>query len=142
MFSLYNTHKKQITKNKRVARTVSACAPDAEAQQVPFVPLHHFDRAVQCATWGYPSEGAYYRDASCVDAIFAVRIPVFALHAVDDPIAIDEGVPYQGIKQNPYIVMCATNGGGHLGWFEPGGGRWHWKPVCGVSSYTSIIDQS
>ena len=93
--------------------------------------LHEFDREVQCATWGYPTEGAYYRDASSVDAVLAIRIPVFCLHAKDDPIAADEAVPYDEVKLNAYVVLCVTSGGGHLSWFEFGGGRWHAKPAAG-----------
>lgn len=43
-------------------------------------------RDVQGPTWGYPTEGAYYRDASCADSVLAVRIPLFAIHAEDDPV--------------------------------------------------------
>lgn len=79
---------------------------------------------VQCPTWGYPSEGSYYRDTSCVDAVAAIRTPVLALHAEDDPVCLDVAVPYHLIETNPYLVICATTIGGHLGWFEMGGGRW------------------
>lgn len=48
--------------------------------------LFEFDREVQCPTWGYPTEGAYYRDASSTDALLAVRIPYFCVHAEDDPV--------------------------------------------------------
>ena len=44
-------------------------------------------------------------------------------------IAVDEAVPYEEIKQNPYVVMCSTSTGGHLSWFEVGGTRWFSKPV-------------
>jgi predicted alpha/beta-fold hydrolase len=92
--------------------------------------LHEFDRAVQCPTWGYPTEGAYYRDASSSDAVLAVRVPMLAIAAKDDPIAFDEGVPYEEIRQNPFVVICTTSGGGHLGWFEFGTGtRWNVRPV-------------
>jgi predicted alpha/beta-fold hydrolase len=37
-------------------------------------------------TWGYPTEDAYYRDASCADGIMAIRIPFFAISAADDPV--------------------------------------------------------
>ena len=40
-------------------------------------------------TWGYPTEGAYYRDASSVDSLLAVRIPLFAIHAEDDPVRFE-----------------------------------------------------
>lgn len=43
-------------------------------------------RYVQCPTWGWPTEGAYYRDASSVDAVYDIRIPVLAIHAEDDPV--------------------------------------------------------
>lgn len=41
-----------------------------------------------------------------------------------------EAIPFQEIKQNPYTVLCTTSMGGHLSWFELGGGRWHAKPIC------------
>jgi len=49
--------------------------------------LHEFDRDVQGPTWGYPTETAYYRDSSSVDSLLAVRIPLFAISAKDDPVS-------------------------------------------------------
>ena len=46
------------------------------------------DREVQAPTWGYPTEGAYYRDASSCDSVLAVRIPLFAINAKDDPVSL------------------------------------------------------
>ncbi|KAL1898373.1 hypothetical protein Cpir12675_001918 [Ceratocystis pirilliformis] len=92
--------------------------------------LYEFDREIQPKTWGYPTESAYYRDASSSDAVTSICIPVLAVHAKDDPIAADEAMPYPEIATNPYTVMLATSLGGHLGWFEVGGGRWFTKPVC------------
>ncbi|CAI4213781.1 unnamed protein product [Parascedosporium putredinis] len=91
--------------------------------------LYEFDRAVQCPLWGYPTEDAYYRDASSTDAILAIRIPFLAIHATDDPIAVDEAVPYNEFKANPYTVLTTTSLGGHLCWFEVGGSRWFSRPV-------------
>ncbi|KAB5563173.1 Alpha/Beta hydrolase protein [Coniochaeta sp. 2T2.1] len=97
--------------------------------------LYEFDRAVQTVTWGYPTEDAYYRDAGCADAVMAIRIPFFAISAADDPIAVDEAVPKEEMKQNPYTVLCSTSLGGHLSWFEIGGGRWHAKPITNFLKY-------
>ncbi|KAK5118620.1 hypothetical protein LTR85_008085 [Meristemomyces frigidus] len=119
MRALFDTHKEQILKNKSLS--------EERISRLKY--LHEFDREVQCATWGYATEGAYYRDASSADTVFAIRIPFFAIHAEDDPIAFNEAVPYEEIRQNPYTVICATSGGGHLSWFELGGGRWHAKPA-------------
>jgi len=44
-------------------------------------------RELQGPTWGYPTEGAYYRDASSCDSLLAVRIPLFAINAEDDPVS-------------------------------------------------------
>lgn len=41
----------------------------------------------RCPTWGYPTVYAYYRDASSVDAILAIRIPFLAINAIDDPVS-------------------------------------------------------
>lgn len=76
----------------------------------------------------------------------AVRIPLFAIHAEDDPvclaaqllpglyankvqISVREALPFQEFRQNPFAVLCTTSLGGHLSWFEFGGGRWFAKPV-------------
>lgn len=79
----------------------------------------------------------------------AVRIPLFAINAEDDPvsslviregrlkpaltavskIAAPEAFPLDEFKRNPYTVLCTTSKGGHLAWFESQGGRWFVKPV-------------
>ncbi|KEY71582.1 hypothetical protein S7711_06043 [Stachybotrys chartarum IBT 7711] len=92
--------------------------------------LNEFDRAVQCPSWGYPTEGAYYRDASSSDAVMSIRIPFVALHATDDPIAVKEAIPYEEFRQNPNTVLITTSLGGHICWFEVGGGRWHPRPIA------------
>jgi predicted alpha/beta-fold hydrolase len=98
--------------------------------------LYEFDRAYQCPTWGYPTEDAYYRDASSVDSLLGVRIPLLALNSEDDPISVKMGLPYLEAKKNPYTVLCTTSLGGHIGWFEIGGGRWHGKPVSTINCPT------
>ncbi|KAK5660130.1 hypothetical protein OQA88_13599 [Cercophora sp. LCS_1] len=102
--------------------------------------LYEFDREVQTVTWGYPTENAYYRDASSSDAVLAIKIPYLAISAEDDPIAVQEAIPYQEIEHNPNTVLCATSLGGHLSWFELGGGRWHTRPICNFlqSMYNEI----
>ncbi|KAF2858454.1 AB-hydrolase YheT [Piedraia hortae CBS 480.64] len=120
MKKLFLTHREAILSNN----------PEISEERVMKLRyLHEFDREIQGPTWGYPTESAYYRDASSCDVLLDIRVPTLALHAKDDPIAADAGVPYQEIERNPYIVLAASAGGGHLGWFELGGGRWHVKPV-------------
>ncbi|GAB1217221.1 hypothetical protein ATERTT37_006457 [Aspergillus terreus] len=116
---LFEAHVDAVSKNPRINVE--------EVRSITY--LHEFDRAVQCASWGYPTEGAYYRDAASIDTMLNIRIPFFVVQAEDDPIASANALPWQEIKQNPYGVMMTTSWGGHLGWFELGGDRWFVKPV-------------
>ena len=63
---------------------------DREVQLVTsshILPLQDMaDRSSRCPLWGYPTEDAYYRDASSTDAVLAIQIPFLAIHAVDDPV--------------------------------------------------------
>lgn len=78
MKKLIEIHAQQVTKN-----------PKLDLERIRKVKyLHEFDREVQGPIWGYPTEGAYYRDASSVDALLAARIPLFAINAVDDPVSV------------------------------------------------------
>jgi predicted alpha/beta-fold hydrolase len=118
MKKLFEEHVEQVSKNPRI---------DLEAVRKTRY-LHEFDRELQGPTWGYPTEGAYYRDASSCDSLLAVRIPLLAIHAEDDPIASQEAVPLEEFKKTPWAVLLSTSLGGHLSWFESGGGRWFAKP--------------
>lgn len=125
MKKLFERHVDQISKNPMI---------DVEKVRSATY-LFEFDRYVQGPTWGYPTEGAYYRDASSIDASMGIRIPLLAIHAEDDPVVCDEVLPIEEVKVTPYIVLCTTSLGGHLGWFESGGGRWFVKPVCLLLSF-------
>ena len=79
--------------------------------------------------------------------MLGIRIPFLAISALDDPvsitlldkleldadlcpqIAVYDAIPFQEFTQNPYTVLLTTSLGGHLSWFEVGGGRWHPRPV-------------
>lgn len=76
MVRLVELHAEEICKNPKIDME--------EVRKVKY--LHELDRAVQGPTWGYPTEGAYYRDASSVDSMLAARIPLFAINAADDPV--------------------------------------------------------
>ncbi|KAI9786883.1 MAG: hypothetical protein M1839_005114 [Geoglossum umbratile] len=129
MKKLFELHVEEISKNPRINVE--------KVRNVTY--LHEFDRVVQGPSWGYPTEGAYYRDASSSDSVLAVRIPLFVIQAEDDPIAVREAIPFEEIKQNPYVVLCTTSGGGHLSWFKLGGERWFTKPITGF--FTKMAEE-
>ena len=49
--------------------------------------------ALQCPAWGYPTEGAYYRDAASTDAMLSIRIPFLSVQAEDDPVSHPPPLP-------------------------------------------------
>lgn len=77
LMGLYERHKEQMLKNTGIKKEA--------VEQCKY--LYEFDRHVQCPTWGYPTEGAYYRDAQSVDALVAVRVPFLGINAEDDPVS-------------------------------------------------------
>ncbi|KAK0661752.1 putative esterase [Lasiodiplodia hormozganensis] len=117
MRRLFDRHAEEIAKNPNI--------DDEEVRNCTY--LYEFDRAVQCGSWGYPTERAYYRDASSCDSMLAIKIPFLAINAEDDPISVKEAIPFGEFKQNPYAVLCSTSLGGHLSWFQSNGDRWFAK---------------
>ena len=76
MLALFERHREQLLKNKDIdVETVEKCKY-----------LYEFDRHIQCPSWGYPTEGAYYRDSQSADALLAVKIPFLGINAEDDPV--------------------------------------------------------
>ncbi|KAF4977640.1 hypothetical protein FZEAL_5862 [Fusarium zealandicum] len=100
--------------------------------------VNEFDRLTQCPLWGYPTEYAYYRDASSTDSILSIKIPFLAVHSTDDPIAVKEAIPFEEFQQNPNTILLTTSLGGHLCWFETGGGRWFPKPVANFLNHLAF----
>ncbi|KAI0637069.1 AB-hydrolase YheT [Trametes polyzona] len=73
----------------------------------------------------------YYKAASSHKVLGTIRVPFLAVNSADDPIASNMPI---GVADNGWVVLCLTQGGGHLGWFEAGKhfgqlDRWIRKPV-------------
>lgn len=87
MLKLFERHVEQIAKN-----------PKIDVERIRSVKyLHEFDREIQGPTFGYPTETAYYRDSSSADPLLAVRIPLFAINAVDDPVSYPRIITHRDV---------------------------------------------
>ena len=82
---------------------------------------------MQGPTWGYPTEGAYYRDASSCDPLLAVRVPLFAINANDDPVRLIARILF--LTALTLITDSFQRGASSSGI--------HAKPLCG-SLYDSL----
>lgn len=83
--------------------------------------------------WEFKDAWDYYTQVSSSRFLDRLRIPVLGINALDDPIMGIVGLPIEEARKNPWLVLAATESGGHMGWFEkrPDGklGRWYVKPV-------------
>jgi predicted alpha/beta-fold hydrolase len=96
-----------------------------KAQKKPTPKLiYEFDDIYTAPFFGFDSAHDYYRLASSIHRLTAVRTPTLILNSLDDPVVSGQGIPYSEVKNNPYTIMATTDVGGHLGWFQPGGNRW------------------
>ncbi|CAM1508286.1 Fc.00g051340.m01.CDS01 [Cosmosporella sp. VM-42] len=124
------THREELQKNTKI---------DYDAV-MNITYLNEFDRLIQCPTWGYPTEFAYYRDSSSVDSLLAIKIPFLGIHSTDDPskIAVREAIPYEEFQLNPNTILLTTSLGGHLCWFQMGGGRWFTQPIANFLNHLAF----
>ena len=87
--------------------------------------LRQFDDLYTAPRWGYADALDYYRQASAVSRIGAVRLPTYILTARDDPfVAV---APFEAVPMPPSVELHITAHGGHLGFLgrdETGGVRW------------------
>lgn len=78
--------------------------------------IRDYDEAITIHSFGWPSVDAYYQGASCDQRLSNVRIPLLAVQAEDDVLALAEAIPEEVMRSNPHCILVRTPGGGHLGW--------------------------
>ncbi|KAF8308724.1 Alpha/Beta hydrolase protein [Cantharellus anzutake] len=84
----------------------------------------------------FPTVQDYYVWSSAHECLETIRIPFLTMNALDDPIVAE--IPLHKAGLSPWVGMCTTKNGGHLGWFQGGGflGRggppekWNVQPVA------------
>jgi predicted alpha/beta-fold hydrolase len=87
--------------------------------------LRQFDDLYTAPRWGYTGALDYYRQASALPWIPAIRVPTFILTARDDPFVAVE--PFQTLPALAAVEVHICEHGGHLGFLGCdgiGGVRW------------------
>lgn len=96
---------------------------ELEAQGIDFSQVSQsksyseFDSSFTAKVNGFPDSDEYYAVASSAGHLHNVKIPVFALSSLDDPIISYEGIPFNEFLTNDNLILMTTNYGGHVGWF-------------------------
>ncbi|KAJ2778526.1 hypothetical protein H4R18_004552 [Coemansia javaensis] len=88
------------------------------------------DNALTARAYGFKDCWEYYAACSSTDFIERIRCPFLAINALDDPIALPEGLPMDQIAKNPRAAIALVAHGGHIGFFSGLSARmWHLQPV-------------
>lgn len=127
LLALVEKHQSVLTKDDTYSK-----AYDTYAAQIKT--SWDFDEYITGPMFGYRDARDFYKDASSLQRIHAIRTPYIALSSHDDPIVgpITEFLAPE-FKRNPYTLLIETSTGGHIGWLtNTRGARWYSDPVCSL----------
>jgi len=80
--------------------------------------LKDFDSLFTCKIFGYDHVDDYYNDASSINYLSRIRVPVLMVQATDDPIVSEHVLPKEHSQQNPNLIFLLSKRGGHVGFPE------------------------
>jgi len=76
--------------------------------------IRDFDERFTSMANGFADANDYYYRSSSVRVIDQIRIPTLIIHAVDDPFIPFEPMRQATFRENPYLLLIATERGGHV----------------------------
>ncbi|MEO1166865.1 MAG: alpha/beta fold hydrolase [Chloroflexota bacterium] len=79
--------------------------------------LREFDDAITAPLHGFADAHDYYARSNSVNFLPDIQRPTLLIRAEDDPF-FNPDIPYDIIRQNPYLVEGFTAHGGHVGFIE------------------------
>jgi predicted alpha/beta-fold hydrolase len=109
-------HKDFVLRLKQRVRTKHRLFPDhfdiSDLDKIHT--LKEFDDRYTSRAHGFDGVDDYYYRASSLRVIDRIRIPTLIIHAEDDPFIPFAPLRDEVIKNNPYILLIATQQGGHV----------------------------
>ena len=108
------------------------------------------DTRLVCKYHGYDTVHDYYEDMSAggsgdargLRRLGGTRIPLLAVHAVDDPIAIYEVALADEVAKTDHVMLLATKHGGHIGWptgMFPSRNRWNFMVDIAMEFASEVV---
>ena len=77
--------------------------------------IRDFDNSWIAPVFGFDDAEDYYAKTSAANRLADIEIPVFALHAHDDPFIIPDCVPKTAFDSAKNVTLGVTERGGHVG---------------------------
>lgn len=103
-----------------------------------FKAIHEFDDLYTAPSLGFKNAMEYYRAASSINRAGNIKVPLLSLNSKDDPVVGPDAVPFELLEQNPNILQCETDLGGHLAFLDSN------KDSCltrGVAEFFNTFDE-
>ena len=105
--------------------------------------VEQFDNAYVAPHFGFADANDYYARASSLPYISRIRIPTLIIHAKDDPFIPFEPMRDPSIAANPYVLLIATERGGHVAFVSAAAGEDRfWAESCLVEFFRLIDGNS
>lgn len=79
---------------------------------------------------GLPDGLTYYRKASSINRLPNIKIPTLIINATDDPVTGENVIPYKQARENPCVLLCETDLGGHLAYLDNENNSWLTKQAA------------
>jgi len=90
--------------------------------------------------FGYQSVEEYYEDASTHDAVARISLPTLCISALDDPIALSDGIPLRAFSASATVGLACSRHGGHIGWPDLlHGNRATWSEVAAMQFFSAAL---
>lgn len=88
--------------------------------------IREFDQTLLVPLYQFKNVKEYYEDCSSYKWYDTIKVPLFSLSALDDPLIIEplHYYPLKAALTNPCIVAIVTKQGGHVGWIDRLGHSW------------------
>ncbi|KAF8315699.1 AB-hydrolase YheT [Clavulina sp. PMI_390] len=105
----------------------------AEVEARKYFTIRWYDDRVTSKIFGFRDAHDYYTQTSSQQYMTRIKVPLLALHSLDDPIVSPHYLPWDDLKHSESIVFASTARGGHVGWFQSGEKgflkRWYTHPI-------------
>ncbi len=118
-------HQKFVRSLKKRIRLKQKLYPDLyDLSRLPGIrTIREFDEEFTSLANGFANADDYYYRSSSVRVAKNIRLPTLIIHAHDDPFIPFESLRQSAFSENPYILLLATERGGHVAFISDARGE-------------------